>query len=97
MLTSQGCATQLPLDTLSSAKSPLRDNFPLTCFTYLVRRFVMSPRFCLVCFKEAEYTSLKPYVCQSELCLFQLVSEGALMNEVCGLVADEVLVAADEP
>lgn len=80
------------------------NNYPLLAYTYLVRRFVMCPSFCLICFKfvntaahilsasrattdvppffalsrkiNSGIVALKPFVCESELCLFQLISLG---------------------
>ena len=56
---------QMPADPQATAAT--RDNFPLTAFAYLIRRFIMSPRFCLICYKETEFSCLKPFVCSSDL------------------------------
>lgn len=68
--------SQLPKDPMASAKTA--NNFPLLAFSYLVRRFVMCPRFCLNCFKrcDMEIKALKPYVCDNPLCLYQLIQLG---------------------
>ncbi|CEQ39453.1 SPOSA6832_00978, partial [Sporobolomyces salmonicolor] len=83
-------AKQLPKDPMGNGK--VCNNYPLLAFSYLVRRFVMCPRFCLICFKcvdwlllphlvfarrcDETFTALKPFVCDSSLCLFQLISLG---------------------
>ncbi|BGP55681.1 hypothetical protein JCM8202v2_003288 [Rhodotorula sphaerocarpa] len=69
-------ATSLPQDPMDSAVTA--QNVPLLAFTYLVRRFVMCPRFCLNCFRRCDQsiTALKPFVCNSPLCLFQLIQLG---------------------
>ncbi|GAA5923452.1 hypothetical protein JCM1841_003333 [Sporobolomyces salmonicolor] len=69
-------AKQLPKDPMGNGK--VCNNYPLLAFSYLVRRFVMCPRFCLICFKRCDetFTALKPFVCDSSLCLFQLISLG---------------------
>ncbi|GAA5950707.1 hypothetical protein JCM21900_000486 [Sporobolomyces salmonicolor] len=69
-------AKQLPKDPIGNGK--VCNNYPLLAFSYLVRRFVMCPRFCLICFKRCDdtFTALKPFVCDSSLCLFQLISLG---------------------
>lgn len=61
---------------MTSAKTA--NNFPLLAFSYLIRRFVMCPRFCLNCFKRCDQviTALKPFVCDNPLCLFQLIQLG---------------------
>lgn len=61
---------------MSSLKTA--NNFPLLAFSYLIRRFVMCPRFCLNCFKRCDMTitALKPFVCDNPLCLFQLIQLG---------------------
>jgi len=83
-------------------------NFPLLAFSYLVRRFVACPRWCLNCYKRCDQTitalvspplslcspssfvglrfiptdldlparAQKPFVCESPLCLFQLIALG---------------------
>ena len=45
---------QLPDDPMRDPS--LRDNFPIIAFSYLLRRFCMCPRFCLVC-NTTEYTA----------------------------------------
>ncbi|ORY89473.1 hypothetical protein BCR35DRAFT_300675, partial [Leucosporidium creatinivorum] len=67
----------LPKDPMSKSSKPTC-NYPLLAFSYLLRRFVMCPRFCLICFKTVDQTitALKPFVCDSQLCLFQLISLG---------------------
>ncbi|GAA5856066.1 hypothetical protein JCM9279_006494 [Rhodotorula babjevae] len=66
----------LPQDPMASLETA--HNFPLLAFSYLVRRFVMCPRFCLNCYKRCDQviTALKPFVCESPLCLFQLIALG---------------------
>lgn len=49
------------------ATTATADNFPLTAFAYLLRRFMMCPKFCLICYKAVEFSSLKPFVCNNEL------------------------------
>lgn len=62
----------MPVDP--QANDATSNNFPFTAFTYLIRRFIMCPKFCLICYKETEFSSLKPFVCQNDLCLFQLMN-----------------------
>ena len=74
---------KLPADPQASPAT--RDNFPLTAFAYLLRRFVMCSKFCLICFKSTEFSSLKAFVCSSDLCLFQLFNlDLAVSLEVSG-------------
>ncbi|SGY22977.1 BQ5605_C019g08878 [Microbotryum silenes-dioicae] len=65
----------LPVDPMAK---DVTDNYPWLAMAYLVRRFVMCPRFCLICFKEVnhKFSALKPFVCSSSLCLYQLISLG---------------------
>ncbi|KAM0753059.1 hypothetical protein T439DRAFT_323673 [Meredithblackwellia eburnea MCA 4105] len=68
---------RLPPDPMGkNSKSP--NNYALLAYSYLVRRFVMCPRFCLICYKKitSGIVALKPFVCESPLCLFQLISMG---------------------
>ncbi|GAA6008198.1 hypothetical protein JCM11491_001926 [Sporobolomyces phaffii] len=71
-----GKTTLLPKDPMRGTK--ICNNYPLLAMAYLVRRFVICPRFCLICYKrcDAEISALKPFVCDSELCLFQFISLG---------------------
>ncbi|BGP24987.1 hypothetical protein JCM10295v2_003907 [Rhodotorula toruloides] len=73
---SEAHAKLLPKDPMSSSSTS--NNFPLLASSYLVRRFVMCPRFCLNCYKRCDekITSLKPFVCDNPLCLFQLIQLG---------------------
>ncbi|KAI5478234.1 ubiquitin-conjugating enzyme E2 Q [Pseudohyphozyma bogoriensis] len=69
----------LPNDPMGKkASTTLANNYPLVAFSYLIRRFVMCPRHCLICLKKinTEIVALKPFVCDSQLCLFQLISLG---------------------
>ncbi|SCV71838.1 BQ2448_4532 [Microbotryum intermedium] len=65
----------LPVDPMAKEGT---NNYPWLAMAYLVRRFVMCPRFCLICFKEVnhKFAALKPFVCSSSLCLYQLISLG---------------------
>ncbi|BGP40452.1 hypothetical protein JCM10450v2_004434 [Rhodotorula kratochvilovae] len=73
---SEASASLLPKDPMASVKTA--QNFPLLAFSFLIRRFVMCPRFCLNCYKRCDQTitALKPFVCESPLCLFQLIALG---------------------
>ncbi|GAA6050354.1 hypothetical protein JCM3770_002978 [Rhodotorula araucariae] len=73
---SEASASLLPEDPMASINTA--QNFPLLAFSFLVRRFVMCPRFCLNCYKRCDQTitALKPFVCDSPLCLFQLIALG---------------------
>ncbi|GJN90810.1 hypothetical protein Rhopal_003824-T1 [Rhodotorula paludigena] len=51
---SEASASLLPTDPMASTKTA--SNFPLLAFSYLVRRFVMCPRFCLNCYKRCDET-----------------------------------------
>ncbi|KAK4053896.1 hypothetical protein OIO90_003733 [Microbotryomycetes sp. JL221] len=66
----------VPADPMDSPATV--NNFPMVAFAYLLRRFVMCPRFCLVCHKavESHVVALKAFVCSSSLCLFQYMSLG---------------------
>lgn len=68
--TSEAHAHTLPKDPMSKAGTS--NNFPLLAFTYLIRRFVMCPRFCLNCYKrcDGEISALVRYFllfCSSSL------------------------------
>ncbi|GAA6060017.1 hypothetical protein JCM10212_001175 [Sporobolomyces blumeae] len=67
---------QLPSDPMAGSKTC--NNYPLLAFSYLLRRFILCPRFCLICYKRCDQTvsALKPFVCGSSLCLYQLISLG---------------------
>ncbi|KAG1726823.1 hypothetical protein EDB19DRAFT_1751380 [Suillus lakei] len=47
-----------------------------TAFAYLLRRFTLCNRYCVVCHKklDTEFEALKPYVCDSGLCAYQYYS-----------------------
>ena len=71
------------------------NNFPLLAFSYLIRRFVMCPRFCLNCFKRCDMTitALKPFVCDNPLCLFQLIQLGLGPSLEVSLSASPALIS----
>lgn len=47
-----------------------KDNLALCAMRYLARRFKAANRYCLNCFDPVKIASLRPYVCDSELCLY---------------------------
>ncbi|KAK5175425.1 uncharacterized protein LTR77_000564 [Saxophila tyrrhenica] len=53
-------------------------SFPLLAMQFLLRHFVRCTEFCLVCHKKmnTELEAIKPYVCESELCLYQYMTLG---------------------
>lgn len=53
-------------------------SFPLLAMQFLLRHFVRCTEFCLVCHRplNTELEAIKPYVCDSELCLYQYMSLG---------------------
>ncbi|GAA5893568.1 uncharacterized protein JCM6883_003563 [Sporobolomyces salmoneus] len=70
-------STKLPKDPMRSSKAC--NNYPLLAMSYLVRRFVLCPRFCLICYKRCDHQvsgALKPFVCESSLCLYQYLNLG---------------------
>ncbi|GAA5978067.1 hypothetical protein JCM5350_007386 [Sporobolomyces pararoseus] len=70
-------STKLPKDPMRGVKPC--NNYPLLAMSYLVRRFVLCPRFCLICYKRCDAQisgALKPFVCDSSLCLYQYVNLG---------------------
>ncbi|KAF8484084.1 hypothetical protein JB92DRAFT_3085748 [Gautieria morchelliformis] len=62
----------LPLDLLTSSTSS-KLNLPLLAYSYLVRRFMLCSRYCLVCHSRiaTNFEALKPYVCDAGLCTYQ--------------------------
>lgn len=58
---------QLPKDPMSSS-SKVCNNYPLLAFSYLVRRFVLCPRFCLICYKYALSYSLSIHPLLTDSC-----------------------------
>ena len=53
-------------------------SFPLLAMQFLLRHFVRCTEFCLVCHRKmnTELEAIKPYVCDSELCLYQYMTLG---------------------
>ncbi|KAL8801628.1 MAG: hypothetical protein Q9182_004313 [Xanthomendoza sp. 2 TL-2023] len=53
-------------------------SLPLVAIQYSLRRLVRCTEFCLVCHSrvEADFESLKPYVCSKPLCLYQYMAFG---------------------
>lgn len=49
--------SQLPPDPMTSKKPT--NNYPMLAFSYFLRRFVMCPRFCLICFKYAAFVFVR--------------------------------------
>ncbi|KAK7553902.1 hypothetical protein BKA81DRAFT_417111 [Phyllosticta paracitricarpa] len=59
-------------------RSQLRPSLPLVAMQFLVRNFVRSPDYCLICHRRMPHglEALKPYVCDIPLCLFQYMQMG---------------------
>ncbi|KAJ4295264.1 hypothetical protein N0V90_007275 [Kalmusia sp. IMI 367209] len=53
-------------------------SLPLVGMQFVLRHFVRCTEFCLICFRKMsdELQAIKPYVCDSELCLYQYMSLG---------------------
>ena len=61
-----------------SSKGVTQYSFPLLAMQFLLRHFVRCTEFCLVCHRkmDTELEAIKPYVCDSELCLYQYMTLG---------------------
>ncbi|KIK53259.1 hypothetical protein GYMLUDRAFT_49424 [Collybiopsis luxurians FD-317 M1] len=68
--------TVLPDDPLYRLGKDEQINWPLTAFSYLIRRLTLCTRYCIVCHNKlhTDYVALKPYVCDSKLCAYQYYS-----------------------
>ncbi|CAL1702918.1 unnamed protein product [Somion occarium] len=78
----------LPTDHILEREVTDHLNLPLLAFSYLLRRFTLCPRYCLVCYNRlnANFEALKPYVCDSKLCTYQYYSLNrgpSLEYEIC--------------
>ncbi|KAI8977714.1 hypothetical protein BD414DRAFT_516981 [Trametes punicea] len=64
---------RLPADCLLERHCHDAVNLPLVVFSYLLRRLMLCPRYCLVCHQQLkeDLDALKPYVCNSPLCTYQ--------------------------
>ncbi|KIK41799.1 hypothetical protein CY34DRAFT_24232 [Suillus luteus UH-Slu-Lm8-n1] len=64
----------LPHDPLENQDGHI--NLLETAFAYLLRRFTLCNRYCVVCHKKLNtvFEALKPYVCDSGLCAYQYYS-----------------------
>nr|POE63040.1 isoform 2 of ubiquitin-conjugating enzyme e2 q2 [Quercus suber] len=53
-------------------------SFPVLAMQFLIRHFVRCTDFCLVCHRrlEDDMEAIKPYVCNSSLCLYQFMTLG---------------------
>ena len=53
-------------------------SFPLLAMQFMLRHFVRCTEFCLVCHRKmnTELEAIKPYVCDSDLCLYQYMTLG---------------------
>lgn len=53
-------------------------SFPLLAMQFMLRHFVRCTEFCLVCHRklDTEVEAIKPYVCNSGLCLYQYMALG---------------------
>ncbi|KAF2458729.1 hypothetical protein BDY21DRAFT_210747 [Lineolata rhizophorae] len=65
-------------DQFKIDNDPSKLSLPLVAMQFLMRHFVQCTEFCLVCHKklQADLEAIKPYVCDSSLCLYQLMSLG---------------------
>ncbi|KAG2071233.1 hypothetical protein BDR04DRAFT_1075782 [Suillus decipiens] len=69
-----GSSRYLPHDPLQIQDGHI--NLLETAFAYLLRRFTLCNRYCVVCHKKLNtvFEALKPYVCTSGLCAYQYYS-----------------------
>ena len=72
---------KVPRDPLLDAHNA--NNLPLIAFSYLVRRFIMCPRWCMICSRLVDSVVIRPYVCNSELCAFQYLALGLGPSAEC--------------
>lgn len=65
-------------DHYSSSRGTQQFSFPLLAMQFLLRHFVRCTEFCLVCHRkmDSQLEAIKPYVCESELCLYQYMTLG---------------------
>jgi len=66
-------------DALSKKESRgIESSFPLIAMQYALRHLVRCTEFCLVCHDKIQndFEAMKPYVCDSPLCLYQYMSLG---------------------
>ena len=61
-----------------TSRSNREFSFPLLAMQFLLRHFVRCTEFCLVCHRkmDTQVEAIKPYVCESELCLYQYMTLG---------------------
>lgn len=97
---------QLPADPMEAGSPDI--NIITTAFAFLIRRLALCARNCVICHKRFEnekYEALKPYVCSSNLCIFQyyalnfgpsLEYEVATNTETVDLLVSLAYVAAAE-
>ncbi|KAK4990154.1 hypothetical protein LTR66_006884 [Elasticomyces elasticus] len=65
-------------DHIRDSGNTVDNSFPLLAMQFLLRHFVRCTEFCLVCHKKIglDVEAIKPYVCDSSLCLYQYMSLG---------------------
>jgi ubiquitin-conjugating enzyme E2 Q len=65
-------------DHYDKALDKLKLSFPLLAMQFVLRHFVRCTEFCLVCHRklESDVEAIKPYVCDSPLCLYQYMALG---------------------
>ncbi|KAK3699289.1 hypothetical protein LTR37_016532 [Vermiconidia calcicola] len=65
-------------DHYRDTRGGVSHSFPLLAMQFLLRHFVRCTEFCLVCHRkmDTELEAIKPYVCESELCLYQYMTLG---------------------
>ncbi|GAB7358706.1 hypothetical protein MBLNU230_g3935t1 [Neophaeotheca triangularis] len=65
-------------DHFAESGQLFKHSFPLLAMQFTLRHFVRCTEFCLVCHRklDEEVEAIKPYVCDSHLCLFQYMAMG---------------------
>lgn len=65
-------------DEITTPKTTEELSFPLAAMQFLLRHFVRCTDFCLVCHSPlaSEIEAIKPYVCDTPLCLYQYMDLG---------------------
>nr|XP_031859462.1 uncharacterized protein CI109_005108 [Kwoniella shandongensis]KAA5526534.1 hypothetical protein CI109_005108 [Kwoniella shandongensis] len=65
-----------PRDKGDPLDKGLQNNIPLCAFHWVLRRFMEAPKYCLNCGLQVAVPSLRPYVCNKDLCLYSFMSLG---------------------
>ncbi|RUS26515.1 hypothetical protein BC938DRAFT_470661 [Jimgerdemannia flammicorona] len=89
-----GLLSVLEQEQYEASAEARNENFLLLVVRYLRRRILLCPNYCLICHRRqaVEFSTLKPFVCNSQLCQHQAQSVGLGKIFETEMVGNEIVI-----